>query len=59
MEDYSQKFNRYVRRPIPQERPTDEMLAAYFVKGLREELRNAVAGVDVARGLHELITTTA
>ena len=59
VEDYSQKFNRYVRRLTAQERPTDEMLAAYFVKGLREELRNVVAGVDVAGGLNELIITAA
>ncbi|MCO5613387.1 hypothetical protein L7F22_067663 [Adiantum nelumboides] len=59
VEDYAQKFNRYVRRLTPQERPTDEMLAAYFVRGLREELRNAVASVDVAQGLNELINTAA
>ena len=57
VEDYSQKFNRYVRRLTAQERPTDEMLAAYFVKGLRKELRNAVAGVDVAIGMGALIDT--
>ena len=57
VEDYSQKFNRYVRRLTAQERPTDEMLAAYFVKGLRRELQNAVAGVDVATRMGALIDT--
>lgn len=45
VEDYVQKFNKYLTRLTVQERPTDEMLAAYFMNGLRKELRNAVAEV--------------
>ena len=33
------------------------MLASYIVKGLRRELRNAVAGVDVVGGMDTLIDT--
>ena len=56
VEDYAQKFNRYLGRLTAAETPTVEMLAGYFLNGLRKPLQNAVAGVEVAAGLDALIT---
>ncbi|MCO5558740.1 hypothetical protein L7F22_012326 [Adiantum nelumboides] len=45
------------RREEKEERPTDEMLAEYFLNGLRKELKNAIVGVDIAGGLQALVET--
>ena len=57
VEDYAQKFNRYVGRLTVVERPMNEMLAAYFMNGLWKELRQVVAGVDIATRFNHLVKT--
>lgn len=57
VEDYTQEFNKYLKRLTNAERPTDEVLPGYFMNGLRKELRGAVVGVDIAAGIHALVET--
>ena len=59
VEDYAQRFTQLVNRLEVAERPTPEMLAGYFLKGLRRSLRSAVASVDVAAGMEDLIEVAA
>lgn len=55
VEDYAQEFKTIVGRLAPNERPTEEMMVGYFMRGLRKELRHAVAGFDVAGGFDGLV----
>ena len=55
VEDYAQKLNKYLGRLIAEETPTNEMLAGYFINGLKKSLRSATGGVDVGIGLENLI----
>ena len=41
------------------ERPTDKMLASYFLKGLTKELKNAVASINIATGFDTLVNAAA
>ena len=59
VQDYAQKFTQLVNRLEVAERPTPEMLAGYFLKGLRKTIRSAVASVDVAAGMDDLVETAA
>ena len=55
VEDYAQKFRSLVDRIEQADRPAMETLAGYFLKGLRKDLKTAVANVNVAAGLNDLI----
>ncbi|MCO5557130.1 hypothetical protein L7F22_010686 [Adiantum nelumboides] len=37
------------------EKPTDEMLVGYFLKGLRSGIKNVVASIDIAGGFNNLV----
>ena len=59
VEDYAQRFTQLVNRLEAAERPTPEMLAGYFLKGLGRSLRSVIASVDVAAGMEDLMEAAA
>ena len=59
VDDFAQKFRVLVERLQGNERPTYEMLAGYFLKGLRKELKNVVASIDIAAGFDTLVNVAA
>ena len=59
MEDFSQKFRVLVERLWGNERPTNEMLASYFLHKLRKELKNAIASIDIRGGIDTLVEVVA
>ena len=55
VEDYAQKFRSLLARLEVNDRPSDETLAGYFIKGLRKTLRSSVANIDIAAGFEEIV----
>ena len=51
VEDYAQKMLDLAGRLGANDRPTNETLSEYFCKGLRRNLRTAVASNDIAAGV--------
>lgn len=56
VEDYAQQFRTLIERLQGNDRPADETLVGYFLKGLRSEIKAAVANVELPGGLDDLVT---
>ena len=59
MEDFAQKFVVLVEILQGNERPIDEILAGFFVQGVRENLKNAVVSIDIGNVFDTLVNIAA
>ena len=55
VEDYVQNFLTLLNRLDPIERPTADMTAGYFMRGLRKEFQQSVASYDATLGFEGLV----
>ena len=55
VEDYAQKFRSLLARLEVDDTPSAESQAAYFINGLRRNLRNSVANVDITAGFEQIV----